>query len=170
MNLSCPHLYPHCQNSAWHLLSIYWINEERMHGKQQMKRREKMRGFQVEYLILMKIFSFSYTPCKCLASTTCHWVLVIPSEGDIEPASQIAHWLGCYGSWARWRGGPLGEDWLPLQHQRRCASLTGGWELPGGERVQILHSQEREKRWQVMQVGELCRYFGMRSLITEPLS
>lgn len=62
VNLSCPHLYPHCQNSAWHLLSIYWINEERMHGKQQMKRREKMRGFQVEYLILMKnFFIFLYT-------------------------------------------------------------------------------------------------------------
>lgn len=62
VNLSCPHLYTHCQNSAWYLLSIYWINEEKMHGKQQMKQREKTRGFQVEYFILMShSFIFLYT-------------------------------------------------------------------------------------------------------------
>lgn len=28
VHLSCPHLYTHCQNGAWHSMSVYWINEE----------------------------------------------------------------------------------------------------------------------------------------------
>ena len=32
------------------------MNEERMHRKQQMKRREMVRRFKVEYLILMNHF------------------------------------------------------------------------------------------------------------------